>query len=77
MAAAAHRRMPAPAGLSLRDSCVVALAKHLHTVRLSEFTAVVWPEDCLLALLQARRLRVRRPLRAPPTPQRRRRRPLR
>lgn len=39
---------------SLRDVCVLALAKRLHVVPLATFTAHVLSEDVLLALLAVR-----------------------
>jgi hypothetical protein len=39
---------------SLRDSCVLVLAKGLHVVPLATFTAHVLSEDVLLALLAVR-----------------------
>ncbi len=38
---------------SLRDVCVGVLATCLHRMPLATFTSVVWPEECLLSLLEA------------------------
>jgi hypothetical protein len=45
---------PRAAPPSLRDACVHALALTLHTVPLSVFTSVQWPEECLELLLAVR-----------------------
>ena len=39
---------------TLREACVHALAPCLHVMPLTTFTSVVWPEDCLLMLLDVR-----------------------
>ena len=39
---------------TLRESCIRTLARCLHTVSTQRFVSIVWPEECLLELLQAR-----------------------
>ena len=51
-AAEGMRAGDAPA--TLRESCVRTLARCLHTVSKPAFMSIVWPEECLLELLQAR-----------------------
>lgn len=41
---------------TLRESCIRTLARCLHTVSTQRFVSIVWPEECLLELLQARGL---------------------